>query len=147
MGFVRERKTFRLHFEGDQWDGLEVRVKAVSVGKFLDMAPLLDGLSGMNPEQGLSGADLESIKEAFQSFADVILEWNLEEDVDGVITAVPADIDGLLSQDLELIQAVMSAWSTAMAGASGPLPRPSPSGGTAQEVSLPMVALSASPPS
>jgi hypothetical protein len=148
VGFVRKKKTFKLHFEGDEWDGLEVRVKSVPVGRYLELASMVDTLQAVQGKSSLSAEDLDTVSVAFRAIAEVILEWNLEEETaDGGVAAVPATYDGLMSQDLDLVMAVMAAWSDAMTGASGPLPQPSPSGETAQEVSLPMVALSGSPTS
>jgi hypothetical protein len=60
-------------------------------------------------------------------FARKLVAWNLLDDDD---EPVPASLDGLLSQDLDFVIRLITAYGTAMTQAPPPLPASSPSGAT-----------------
>jgi len=133
MGFVHQRKTYRLLFEGDL-DGLEVVARSASARMYTRIAALANR-EWSNP---LSAEDLAEFEALCQAFAKVLESWNLEEEVQvkgkPSRRAVPATLDGLLDQDLELVTAIVLAWMDAVAG-------PAAVSGPFSEESLPMEAL------
>ncbi len=135
MGYVRERRNYRLVFEDDEYDGLEVVARSASVAAYRRIAELASTPFSSPP----SAEDLIEIDNLYQAFAAQLVSWNLEEE-DG--TPVPATLAGLQDQDLPFAMAIILAWMNAVAGVSPPLPDTSSSG--EMEESLPMEVLSPS---
>lgn len=130
MGFVQER-VFRLVFDDDAFEGLEVRVRSLSIGQVVD---IVDPPEATPREKALRGA---------QRLAEGLVEWNVEYP-DG--TPVPMTADGILSQDPALISAINQARLDAVIGVPDPLGPSSNGGATSdQEVQIPMETLSPSP--
>lgn len=130
MGFVPQRKQFRLKFQDDDLAGLEVTVGSASIGTLMG----LSGISTADPAGASAG-----LEKSIQVLADSLISWNIEGD-DG--TPVPATVDGLKQQEMSLVMSIISAWTEAVSGVSPPLPGGSNSGETFREVELPMVELS-----
>jgi hypothetical protein len=127
-GYVRE-KTYRLVFEDDDLEGLVVRARAVDLATFLRVAKLTgDGLS-------LAADNEVAITEMVELVGLALIEWNLQ---DATGEPVPADAQGLRSQDKDFTLAVINAWIEAVAGVARPLGQPSPGGDRSLEASLPM---------
>ncbi|WP_326646050.1 hypothetical protein OG884_15475 [Streptosporangium sp. NBC_01755] len=137
MGYKR-KKTFKLTFADGDLEGLEVRVRSISIERFLELAPLLD----MTMSGGMTPEDIESIREMLDMFASVLVDWNLEDEDD---MPVPCTAEALMDQDLRFVTGLMSTWAEHIAGVSAPLERPSPDGEPSLEESLPMEVLSPSP--
>lgn len=133
MGYVR-KKTFRIRFaDGHEFDGLEVRMRSVSVGRLLKLLPMietLDGIAAANKPEVAA-----EIEEVFREFADLIDSWNIEDE-DG--TPVPVTFEALMDQDLRLVIAIVQQWVEHVAGVPAPLDGPSPSGEPSLEASIPM---------
>lgn len=133
MGYKRTPRVYKLVFEDEEYRGLEVKVRSMPLGQFMEVAELADGAEN----------DQEKAKKLFQAFAAALVEWNLEEDgPDGNPWPVPADLDGLLRQDLEFVFYLIKEWMTAISGVNGPLAGSSTSGSNALEASLQMDPLS-----
>lgn len=130
MGYVRERRIFKLRFEDDDMDGLEVRATSVPLGAFLEMVSLMDVET-----RGLSAEDAHKIDRLFHGFAEALVSWNLEEP-EGV--TVPATFDGLKSQDIDFAMRILRAWIQALTSVPDPLAAASSNGGPSLERSIPM---------
>lgn len=140
MGYVRERRNYRLIFADEEYAGLEVVARSASVAAYRRIAEMASKPFSMPP----TADDLIEIDNLYRAFADQLVSWNLEErDDDGAVTAVPATLDGLQSQDLDFAMAIILAWMEAVGGVAAPLDSASSSG--AMEASLPMEVLSPSP--
>lgn len=127
MAYKASGKKYKLTFgEDTDFEGLEVRAKGCSTGDFLRLASLAENLDPKN-------MDLEEIGELFTLFAGCIVEWNIEDDDD---VPVPTTKDGLLSLDIDLVLAVLTAWMEAVAGVSGPKEKPSNDGLPLKAVSM-----------
>lgn len=115
MGFVHQRKTYRLIFEGEL-GGLEVLAKSMSATAYKRISSFASREWG-NP---LSSGDRAEFDALCEAFAVVLVEWNLEEEYEvkgkTVRKAVPATLKGLMDQDLELVMAIVMAWMDAIAG-------------------------------
>lgn len=129
MGWTR--RTLKLVFEAPEFEGLEVRIRPMTLAQLLDVGRLDKG----------NGTNAESIDRYTPFIADALLSWNVEED-DG--TPVPATVDGLRSLDLDTLLALVRAWTDATVGVAPPLEPSSNGGELSLEVSLPMEVLSPS---
>lgn len=138
MGFTGGRRTFRLEFEGD-YDGLTVRARSVPIGAFSELA----GLAELKSRQ-FTPEDMQKIQRVFEIFAEALVEWNVEDEFTG--EAVPADLTGILAQDMDFMLHIILTWMEKTVGVSGPLAQRS-SGGepSAELLTLPTEVLSASP--
>lgn len=105
-GYKRQRKVLKLVFEDPDMEGLVVRARSTSVRKFLDIQAMADQAEG-----GKGAA--EQMEALFTSFADVVIDWNLQED-DG--TPVPVSAVALLDEDFDFAFAMVTAWLEAVAG-------------------------------
>lgn len=138
MGYVRERRTYRLVFADEEYAGLEVVARSASVAAYRRIAELASKPFSMPP----TTEDLIEIDNLYAAFAEQLVSWNLEELDDGVTVPVPATLDGLQSQELPFAMAIILAWMEAVVGVSPPLDSRSSSGEL--EASLPMEVLSPS---
>lgn len=136
MGYVRERKVYRLRFVDDDMAGLVVEAHSTNLGAFLDVAEWVD----IDPTS-TSPEDLRKLASLFETFADALVSWNLEEPA-GV--PVPATLEGLRSQDVDFCLAIIRAWFEAVGGVPGPLGARSSAGELSLEASIPMEPLSVS---
>jgi hypothetical protein len=110
MGYVRERKTFRLEFSDPELDGLVVRVRSMSMTGFFDITSLI-ALKDKKPAD-VTPEDVKSVRKLFEAFAAALVDWNLEETDEGSdeVRPVPATLEGIYSQEPDLMFAVIWAW-------------------------------------
>jgi len=107
MGFRKQRTVYRLRFEDESLDGLEVTAKSLPLKDFLS-------INKMSVQ-----AENDAAKQAEQSelmlkkFADALINWNLEDE-DG--KPVPATFTGLLGQEMGFVTQIIQAWMEAVAG-------------------------------
>jgi hypothetical protein len=113
MGFVHQRKTYRLIFEGEL-TGLEVVAMSASATAYKRIA----GFASREWANPLSADDLAEFEALCEAFADVLVEWNLEEERPGkgkpVRKPVPTTLRGLMDQDVGLVMAIVIAWMDAI---------------------------------
>jgi hypothetical protein len=137
VGFVRQKKIFKLVFADPEMEGLEVRIRSMSIEQALDVAELAT----------VAANQRDRIYQLTDALAAGIVSWNLEElDDQEVPQPVPATAAGLRSQDLDLLLAIVRAWINAVLAVSPPLAKPSPDGGPSLEASIPMESPLPSPP-
>jgi hypothetical protein len=137
MGYVRQRKLYKLLFEDPDLAGLEVTTRSSSVDAYQRIAQLSNRRVTNRP----SAEDLAEIEHLFEAFTAVLEGWNLEEPA-GV--PVPATLEGLKSQELPFVMMIILAWMDTVAGVTAPLGTPSRDGGQSLEESMPMEPLSSS---
>ncbi|MFC9821371.1 hypothetical protein ACFWG6_30825 [Streptomyces erythrochromogenes] len=130
MGYKPKQKIYNLNFEGTDFEGLQVSIRALNTGQYIDLFQ-----AKTEAESGGEANDL------LQMMASRLVSWNVEDDND---QPVPATLDGIKTQDLDLNLAIVNAWTTAMAGVSAPLEQSSTDGGSSLEGSIPMEILSSS---
>lgn len=125
MGFRAQPKHYKLSFTEDELAGLEVTVRSVSIQRRLEFNRVLQAEA--DTPQALEDRERAVAAE----LAHRLVSWNLEDE-DG--EAVPATLDGILSQEDDLIAAIIKAWMLAITGGPArPLDDPSP-----PESSIPM---------
>lgn len=136
-GYIR--KGLKLVFDADEFEGLVVYARRLTIGQLLDLTALenLRQLADDSPEVR------EKLQEVFNLLASLIKSWNLEEladedNEDGPRVPVPVTGEALAQQDLGFVMAMVNAIQEASAGVSAPLDRSSSSGQPSLEVSLPM---------
>lgn len=130
MGYKPKRKTFKLDFAGTDYEGLQVTIRGLTTGQYMDLFE-----AKAEAEAGGETNNLLTI------MASRLVSWNVEDDDD---MPVAATLDGIKTQDLDLNLAIVNAWTTAMAGVPAPLEQPSTGGTPSPEASIPMEALSLS---
>ena len=129
MGYTPQRTTYVLDF-GDAYNGLEVKVRAGTLGQLLELQRFGEDLTA------------EQARELFERFAVLLVRWNITDEDD---RPVPATLDGLMSLEPGLARDILQAAGQAIGGVSDPLPEASPGGGPSAVASLPTVPLSPSP--
>lgn len=135
MGFEAKKKRYKLTFEDEEMEGLEVTIKSTSMGNILRMAELDE----MNPTK-LTKEDIVKLREIFEIVSHAMVSWNLEED--GV--PVPTTVESLLDQEPEFVITVIKAWTRAMTVVEAPLAQPSQDGSQHLEASIPTEDLTSS---
>lgn len=129
MGYEPPSTGLKLDFSDTPYAGLEVTMGAISLGQLLDIGDM---------------AEAGGTREMVTRFADVLESWNVTRKGE----PVPADLDGVLSQDPDFVLAIVLAWQRNVTVAPPPLPGGSSSGGTsAEESTLGLASASASLPS
>lgn len=132
MGYRHEGKVFRLRFADGEYEGLEVEMGSLPVGKLMRLAALAEQADTK---------DFGVLRELFETMAAGLKRWNLEDD-DGV--PVPTTLAGIESQDLDFVTTVIATWLEGMAGVSAPLGPSSSSGSSLDLASVPMEPLEGS---
>lgn len=135
MGYKRAR-TVKLTWADGEFEGLEVRAKRISIGKFLKLLPLLDGDFG-----DFNAETVKDMEQLVLEFGRYLVSWNLEDE-DG--QAVPCTPESFMDQDLAFVMEVVQRYGESISGVSAPLPQSSSGGAPSLEASLPMEPLSPS---
>lgn len=128
MGYTRKPKTYLLVFEGEEYAGLEIHMRGMSMGQMLDMTEFADGGQGRG---------LAMVREALGTLAAGIDSWNLETEDGQPITP---SVEALRDLDMPFVLAIVRAWMRGVASVPAPLDQPSPGGVPSLEASIPMVA-------
>lgn len=112
MAFQRKRKIYILDFADTELDGLEVKVRPMSMGDALTLQELSD-------TEGLSPADrAKKIRELIAHFAQAVVSWDLVDE-DG--NPVPASAEGLGALTEAEVLAVIRAYQDATTAVPVPL--------------------------
>lgn len=136
-GWKRERKIYRLVFEDLEFEGLEVRTYSTSMRNVLAVQRLAEIQDPMH----LSDDELKLFHSIIDTFQDSLVSWNITDEDD---VPVPADREGLLSQEPDIVYTIMMEWITAIAGVPAPLAQRSNGGPPLELGEIPMSPL---PPS
>ena len=132
MGYKPPKTVFKLDFSATEYAGLEVAVRAGSIGKLLGLQELAD-------QDALTAAEA---RQMFAGFAELLVSWNVEDD-DG--KPVPAAYEGVAAQEVDFIKAIITAYFETTAAAPPPLPGTSASGGNSPVAALAAASQSLSP--
>ncbi len=131
MSFKRKHKTYVLDFEGTEYEGLEVKVRGLVTGKWLELVSLsAPGVEGDKETEGM-----------LRMFAEHLVSWNLTDDEDGVEKAVPTTYEGVIANDFVMNMFIVNAWTSALASVPSNLEKKLTSGETALVESIPTTAL------
>ena len=116
MGYKPKRTIYKLDFSQTEYAGLEVAVRAGSIGDLL----------GLQELAGAGEMTAEEARQMFAGFAALLVSWNVE---DGDDKPVPATYEGVASQEPDFVKAIVTAFFVNVAGTPPPLPDGSNSGG------------------
>jgi hypothetical protein len=123
MGFKPQETIYKLTFE-KELEGLEVRIKACTVGEFNKLTKA--ATSGDEDVE-------ESDEMATQLFLSKVVSWNIEN---GDGETLPITREGLETLEMGLISAIIQGWQMAMVNVPDPLHRGSSNGRRSEEASL-----------
>ncbi len=130
MAFKRKRKVYKLDFSGTEYDGLEVRVRGLTTGEYLEIVSL----------SAPSGEGDKETEGMLRMFANHLISWNLEDEESGEL--VPTTYEGVKSNDFVMNMYIINAWTDAIASIPEKTEKKSNSGQPVPEASIPMTALS-----
>lgn len=102
MAFKRKRKVYKLDFTETEYDGLEVKVRGLTTGEYLELISL--------SAPGTEG-DSKETDGMLRLFASHLMSWNLVDDDD---EPVPSTFEGIKTNDLTMNMAIVNAWTDAM---------------------------------
>ena len=119
--------------EGHRLHGLEVKLRGLS---FKDLRKV-NSMRGIKSEEDLESGTLD---EVFKVLSKRLVWWSLTDETG---QPVPTDPETLADEDFGMMSDILAAWTKAVTGVdeSGPLDKPSPSGNTFPEESIPMETL------
>jgi hypothetical protein len=118
-GYEPKPKLYEIVFgEGTSYEGLEVTLRGVPTGMFLEIQELAEGMSDQ-PKAA-------EIRQMLQRIGGLITSWNVTSGGE----PVPPGYDGLAALDLDLAMEIFTRWSKAVAGVDPTSPKPSPNGAT-----------------
>lgn len=141
MGFKVPKRTIPLNFKGTELEGLEVNIKPLPLGEYLEFQKGFRRLVESSNE--VTEEDEQFFIDTINCFAQVIDSWDLEDE-NG--TPVPATRDGIMSLDSVFVIALLDAFMAAIEGVDEDLGKDSTSGPNLEGLdSIPMEPLSPSP--
>lgn len=127
-GYRRKRKTYKLDFSDTEWDGLEVRIRGLSTGEYLQIVQL----SAVSDDD--SGSETEGM---LRMLSTHIVSWNLEDDDEPVGTS----FEDIKENDFTMNMAIINAWITALSSVPEDLAKKSSTGIGSLVESIPTEAL------
>lgn len=137
-GYVVPRTIYKLRFVGDDYDGIVVRARKMSLGTALESQQL----TAWTGDEKLSHEDrLRHLGDLHRTFLGHVVDWNLTEE-DGA--SVPCTFEGLRSLEGEFVSVLVAAWLNTPVSVAAPLEQPSSDGETSLEASMETVTLSPS---
>lgn len=143
MGYTPRSTVYTLDFTGTEHEGLEVEMRASKLGPLFD-APELLGIMSRAAEPGAmpSASDIAMGLAKYEEIAEHLVSWNIE---DGKGNPVPANLDGLKTQELPLIRLINDVWQLSMGALAPPLSNGSSSGASEPDLTgIPMTTIPAS---
>jgi hypothetical protein len=112
-----------LDFAETEWDGLQVRVRGLTTGEYLQIV-------------ALSGATSEGDKETelmLRMLASHIVSWNLEDNGEPVGTS----FEDIKDNDFQMNMAIVNAWVTALSSVPDDVAKKSTPGSDSLVASIP----------
>lgn len=141
MGYKQPRTIYRLTFEDPRYEGLEIRMRSLPLGQYLDFQVKLEQFD-TDRDRPLTEEDVEKFNTVLRMLAACLVDWNLEEE-DG--RPLPTTFEVLADQEYDFLMDIIGAFQAAVAGVSEELGKGSGSGETSPaELELPMEPLSPS---
>jgi len=129
MGFKNARRTYKIVVDDGEYEGLEVRLRGLSVRQLMEVEDTANEAESGKPESAI---------ELFSKLSENIVSWNLEDD-DGA--PIGHSVDDLLDLDMSFVLFLVQEWLTAAAGVAVPLGKGSNSGPKLPETSIGMESL------
>lgn len=141
MGVVVGPALLALHeeLEGEQYEGVKILARSVTVGEALAFGEFMDGL---HIAPVMTAEQVEKRDRSYEMLAGKLAEWNLES-APGV--PLPLTLEGIRALDWTWGRDLVRAWVRCVSGVSGPLERPSGDTPPLEVASIPMEPLSKNP--
>lgn len=139
MGYKPRSTIYTLDFDGTDWDGLEVRMRATKLGNLFGSASLLGVMEKISDNALPSSEDMALALSQYETIAEHLVSWNIDADDD---SPLPATLEGLKSLEVPLVMAISNTWQAAMQDVAPPLSSSSSAG--LPDVPIPMVSIPAS---
>lgn len=136
MGKFESTRTYLLQFPEEDFAGLEIRARGLSIAGLLNMTMWADQIDGNDPTK-----NLPAVEKLFRTFADVLLEWN----VTNLGVDVPPTYEGVMAQDLQFMMSVVMRYIESIASVPDPLAQKYSDTAQSEGLSIPMEPLSESP--
>lgn len=139
MGYKPRSTIYTLDFDGTDWDGLEVRMRATKLGNLFGSAGILGIVEKIGRNSLPSSEEMALALSQYEVIAEHLVSWNIDADDD---SPLPATLDGLKTLEVPLVMAISNTWQAAMQDVAPPLPAGSSVG--LPDVPLPMASIPAS---
>jgi hypothetical protein len=118
-GYEPKPKLYQIVFgEGTSYEGLEVTIRGVSTGAFLEISEMAETM-GDKPKAA-------EIRRLLERVGGLITAWNVTADGEPVTPGY----EGLAALDLDLAMEIFTRWSKAVGGVDPTSPKPSANGAT-----------------
>lgn len=127
MGYQRKRKVYKLDFTGTEYGGLEVRIRGLTTGEYLELVTLTGSTTETSGET----------EKLLKLMATHLVSWNLQEDDE----PVPSTFEGIRANDLAMNMRIIDAWTDAMVSVPASTEKKSQSGDLALVASIPTESL------
>jgi len=124
MSYKRKVNTTTIKVEGEDYEGLEIVVKSLTIKDFRTLLPLVKKAESFDDDHmdlDLLDSLLTEMGEAILSF---VISWNMEDD-NG-----PVPVSEIVNEELPLLMAVFGGLTQSMSGVSPELGKDSTSGET-----------------
>ena len=125
MSYKRKRKVYNLDFTETEYEGLEVKVRGLTTGEYLEIV-------------SLSAPGTEGDKETesmLRMFANHLVSWNLlDEDTN---LPVPTTYEGVVTNDFVMNMFIINAWTDALVTVPEKTEKKSPTGESPLVASIP----------
>lgn len=136
MGFEVPVPVYVLSFdEKTRWNGLIVKMESAPIGVLFDAARLGEQIRAEANQM----KQLSLVETLLNAIGGCLVSWNVERK--GI--AVPATLEGLRGQPLDMVLEIVQSWTKAVAEVPVPLVRPSTNGSPL--AALPVETLSPAP--
>ena len=133
MGYRPKKKVYVLEFEGEEFEGLEVKIGGLNTGQVMD----IDAARASGTET--------AIVTMLRLLGDRLIEWNVDHPETS--EPVPPTFEGVCSLDMDFNWAIVNAWQDAVAGVKAPLDETSTDTELSLVASIPTETLSPLPES
>lgn len=129
MAFKRKRKIYNLDFTGTEYEGLEVKVRGLTTGEYLELVSLsAPGTEGDKETEGM-----------LRMFSGHLVSWNLVDEESG--EPISTAYEGVVTNDFVMNMFIINAWTDALASVPEKVEKKSSTGETPLVASIPMETL------
>jgi hypothetical protein len=124
--FVVARTVYKLTFADAEYEGMVVRVRAMSFGESLRAGFEL----AWEDDDDLPARKVKQ-RQMHDMFIEHLLDWNLTDEDE---QPIPPTYEGLLSLEANFVGMLVGTWRVGRSAVAAPLDRPSDGGGTSEDV-------------
>lgn len=138
MGFVYEPDVYRLEFADADMNGLEIRVRPLTMGELKHLSKYAGG------NFKLTLGNIDEFDKLMEFLVANIVDWNLEK---APGEPMPVTLETIMGLDTKFASKIISAWVDVVSGVEADLGKESSPGENPEELeSVPMEPLPPNPP-